>query len=59
MKDTDPFCVGADSRFLVTPDWRKDIEEDQVDNGDPDKPTTTPDDVVAILGFDPAADDAD
>ena len=52
---TDPFQTGADVHFpSMRPDWREDLA-DEVDPDD--ELIETPDDVIAVLGFDPAEDD--
>ena len=53
---TDPFKTGADVYFpSMRPDWRDEIG----DESDPDDELIqTPDDVIAVLGFDPAVQDS-
>jgi hypothetical protein len=48
---TDPFGTGGDVHFFGNiPDWRTGLDDDDPD----DELVETPEDVIAVLGFDPA-----
>lgn len=51
---SDPFETGADVHFPEEGDWREELGDSDPD----DEQIETPEEVKAILGFDPAEDDA-
>ena len=54
MRESDPFETGADVFFLAKDtDWRNELDDEDPD----DEQIETPEDVIAVLGFDPAEDD--
>ena len=56
---SDPFDAGADVYFDGDAgDWREDAALIDEDDPDDELLAETPPDVIAVLGFDPAEDDA-
>lgn len=52
MSKSDPFDTGSDVHFVGQGDWRELLQDSDAD----DEQIETPEDVVAVLGFDPAED---